>query len=374
VSSRSNIILSLVIIAIIFGGVGAMIYVAAPYDPPEIAIVIMAPGFGDMSKADNIQEGMDELSGDISVQYHIPETLPTTVAEAQDIMEELASRNDFDLIIAIGTELASAVQTAATNFPNQKFGMIGAHIALDNVASSTFATEQSAFLGGVVAAFLANAQPYFGSEPYDGEIGILAAVENDAELIPMINGFIQGVQAANETYNLNVTITEINYIGSWNNTMSAQLLTTSMFVGGISLIFAPVRASILGVREGMLQAAQLFPATQIGRMPLIIAAENNQDYFGTVNPDIPVAPSSFATSVLARTDLAIYDLVNMTLWDMFPGNQLVEYNLANNGVNITHFEFSSTYMPEDVYAALIYYTDLIVNTTGYVVPDSPYTP
>lgn len=373
-NSRSNIILSLVIIAIIFGGVGTMIYVAAPYDPPEIAIVIMAPGFGDMSKADNIQEGMDELSGDISVEYYIPETLPTTVAEAQAIMEDLASRNDFDLVIAIGAELAPAVQTAATNFPLQKFGIIGAHVALDNVASSTFATEQSAFLGGVVAAFLAHEQPYFGSEPYDGEIGILAAVENDAELVPMINGFIQGVQAANETYDLNITITEINYIGSWNNTMTAQLLTTSMFTGGISLIFAPVRASMPGVRQGMLQAATLFPLTQAGRMPLVIAAEGNQDYFGAVNPEIPVAPSTIATSVLARTDLAVYDIVNKTLWDQFPGNQLVEYDLANNGVNITHFEFSSTYMPEDVYAALAYFTDLIVNNAGYVVPDSPYSP
>ena len=61
-SSRSNMLISLVIIVVIFGGVGAMIYVAAPYEPSNIAIVVMAPGFGDMSKADTVEEGMDELA------------------------------------------------------------------------------------------------------------------------------------------------------------------------------------------------------------------------------------------------------------------------------------------------------------------------
>ncbi|MDF1540406.1 MAG: BMP family ABC transporter substrate-binding protein, partial [Candidatus Thorarchaeota archaeon] len=307
-SSKSNMLVSLVIIAIIFGGVGAMIFVAAPYDPPEIAIVMMAPGFGDMSKADNIQEGMDEISGDIVVRYYIPSTLPTTVTQAREIIESLVRTNDYDLIIGVGADMAPAVQTAATNYPLQKFGMIGANVALDNVASSTFATEQSGFLAGVVAAFLANDQPYFGHEPFDGEIGILAAQENDVELLPMINGFIQGVEAANETYNLNVTITEIDYINSWNNTLVAQTKTASMFAGGISVIFAPVRASILGVRLGMLQAANSFSFAEnaAGRMPLVIAAEGNQDYFGCTNPDIPVAPSWIATSAIARTDLALY--------------------------------------------------------------------
>ena len=68
-SSRSNIVISLVIIAIIFGGVGITIYLSAPYEPSRVAVVMMAPGFGDMSKADTVYEGMDSLAHDISVQY-----------------------------------------------------------------------------------------------------------------------------------------------------------------------------------------------------------------------------------------------------------------------------------------------------------------
>jgi basic membrane protein A len=350
-------IIALVIIGIVFGSVGTLIFVANPYEPSEIAVVLMEPGFGDMSAADNIQEGMDELAGDISVQYHIPDELPTTAAEARAILEDLATSGRFDIIMAIGAEMAPAVQTVATNFPNQKFGMIGVDIDLDNVASAIFAREQSGFLGGVVAAFLAS--------DYEGEIGILAARPDDVELLPMINGFTQGVEAANETYNLNVEITDIRYVNSWNNSALAQTLTTSMMngVAGVDVLFAPVRASMPGVREGALAAN-----TPPGRIPLIIAAEGNQDYFGAADPDIPIDPSMITCSVLARTDLAFYDIVNHTLWDLFPGGEVLEYDIMNGGVNITNFEYSSTYIDDDILEALLYFRNYIANNPGFVTP------
>ncbi|MFW9953435.1 MAG: BMP family protein [Candidatus Thorarchaeota archaeon] len=376
-SSRSHMIISIIIIAIVFGSVGAMILIANPYEPSRIAVVVMEPGFGDMSKADTALEGMEQLAGDVSVQYYIPPQLPTSVPEARSIMESLATTGLYDLILAIGADLAPAVQTVATSFPNQKFGMIGADVALDNVASAIYAVEESAFLGGVVAAFMAHEMPYYGDEPFDGEIGILAAVEGDTELLPLINGFIQGVEAANSTYNLNVTLTEINYINSWNNTINAELQTYTMFaIHGISVIFAPVRASMPGVREGMLRAADSFPPSQLvaGRMPLVIAAEGNQDYFGTNNPDIPVAPSWITTSVLSGTAEAIYDIINKTLWNVFPANEVLEYDLTNGGVNITDFPYSSTYLPAELYEALDYYREWIRTNPGVITIDSPVPP
>lgn len=350
-------IIALIIIGVVFGGVGFMIYVANPYEPSRIAVVIMAPGFGDMSKADNVLEGMDELAGDISVQYYMPAELPSTVTEAQDQLETLAASGRYDIIMAIGADIAPALQTAASNYPNQKFGMIGAEVMLDNVASAVFSVEQSAFLGGVVAAFLAS--------DYEGQIGILAAREDDIELLPMIHGFIQGVEAANETYALDVEITDTRYIGSWNNSALAATLTTTMMQGinGVDVLFAPVRASMPGVREGALDAN-----VPVGRIPLIIAAEGNQDYFGTADPDIPVDPSMITCSVLARTDLAFYDVVNKTMWNEFPSDETLHYNLMNGGVNITNFEYSTTYLPAELFDALLYYRDLIANNPNLVTP------
>ncbi len=369
-SSRSNYVISFVIVAIIFGGVGAAIYVAAPYEPSRIAVVMMAPGFGDMSKADTIYAGMKMVLGDIAVQYITPDPLPTTVSEAQADLEGYASTENFyDLIVAVGEDLVSALRTVASNFPEQKFAMIGGNVNLDNVASATFESQEGAFLAGVVAAFMANEQRDTINSPNNAQIGILGAMD-DSEINVLINGFIQGVTAANETYNLNVTLAEPEYVGSWNDSARAQIQISSMFITQkISVIFAPVRASYPGVRQGMIDAESLFTAQEAGRMPLVIAAEGNLDWYGTANPDTPVDPSWITTSALDRTDWAFYEIVNLTLWDMFPGGNLFEYDIANGGSNITTFEYSSTYIPDELILALDYFREQIGNGNIVVTRD-----
>ncbi|MFW9918290.1 MAG: BMP family protein [Candidatus Thorarchaeota archaeon] len=367
-SSRSNMVISLVIIAIIFGGVGFAIYFAAPYEPSRVAVVMMAPGFGDMSKADNVYEGMDTLAHDVSVQYVYPDPLPTTVAEAQDDLEEYASRaNFYDLIIAIGEDMIPALQSVATDFPNQKFAIIGGDVSLDNVASATFESQEAAFLAGVVAAFMADEQRDSIDAPYNAQIGILGAVD-DNEINVLINGFIQGVISANETYDLNVTLVDTQYVGYWNNSDVAEGMIYTMFVvDDISVIFAPVRASYEGVRTGMFRADQAFGFSS--RQPLVIAAEGNLDWYGAANPEIPIAPSFITTSAYDRMDWAIYDIINQTLWDLFPGGELLEYNLANGGSNITDFLYSSTYIPEELEDALDLYREQISDGTIIVTRD-----
>ncbi len=374
-SSRSNMVISLVVIGIIFGGVGVMIMVAAPYQPSVVGVVLMAPGFGDMSMADTIEAGLHLLQSDSSVEYAFPDPLPTNVAGAQEWLTTFAKRSDIDLVIAVGSDLTSAVSNVAQLYPDKKFALIGGSVTLNNVASAEFESQEAAFLGGVVAAFVANSQPYFGTTKHTGEIGILAAMQ-DREMTTLINGFIQGVEAANETYNLNVTLKDPVFLNSWN-TSEAQNKTYNMFVDdGMSIIFAPVRASYWAVRAGMLQAQNEFVAniTQKFRMPLVIAAEGNLDYYGTANPEIPVAPSWITTSVWDRTDLAIYRVINLTLWNKFPSGEYIDYNLANGGVNITNFLYSSTYIPDALNSAIDSYTQLIVNGTIFVDPDAPFTP
>lgn len=372
-SSRSNIVISLIVIGIIFGGVGVMIMVAAPYQPSVVGVVLMAPGFGDKSMADTIEAGLHLLQSDSSVEYAFPDPLPTNVAGAQEWLTTFAKRGDIDLVIAVGSDLTSAVSNVAQLYPDKKFALIGGSVPLNNVASAEFESQEAAFLGGVVAAFVANSQPYYGTAKHTGEIGILAAMQ-DREITTMVNGFIQGVEAANETYNLNVTLKDPVFLDSWN-TSEAQSKTYNMFVNeSMSIIFAPVRASIWAVRAGMLQAKAVFNFTQRNRMPLVIAAEGNLDYYGTANPEIPVAPSWITTSVWDRTDLAVYRVINLTLWDQFPGGEYVDYNLTNGGVNITDFLYSSTYIPLSLNNAIDTYTQLISNGTLFVDPDAPLTP
>lgn len=360
-SSRSSLLSSVVIVLVIFGSVGALLFITNPYEPPTIAVVVMDPGFGDLSLVDQANIGMQNLTGDVSVQYYVPTPYPQTGPEAETLLRSLAAQGQYDLIVAIGPKLMQALQNAAEAYPSQKFAMIGGFVNLANVASASFAVEQASFLAGVLAAFLSI------QENYTGNVGIIASVNDDPLVTSLINGFVQGVEHANTTHLLNVTLLPTQFIGSYNNTDDAQSTTYNMFTTGqASVIFAPVRASITGVRLGMFQANSTLYL--LHRMPLVIGAEADQDYLGCSDTDHPTDPSWIATSVVPRADLAIYQIANLTMWNLFPGGQNLEYNLANGGANITRLQYSTTYISHSIRLIIADYKDSIVEGTIVVTP------
>lgn len=354
-SSRSGTLASMVIVVIVFGSVGGILFLTTQYEPASIAVVVMNPGFGDMGRADQVDEGLTE---NILVQYYRPDP-PATEAEAEALMESLAASGNYLLIIVVGHELQDELQRVADEYPAQKFAIIGGMVNLDNVASATFDIHEAAFLAGIIAALVAD------EDPYNGTIGILGSVAADYDVIRMIAGFEQGVDTAILAYGLNVEVLIPRYVGSYNDSAAAETMTNTLFTTDFcSIIFAPVRASIEGVRAGMLAANDTFHDLALAnRRPLVIGAEMNLDYYGNRNPLVASGPSWIVTSVVPRYDTAAVNIVNATLWEMFPGGISENYNLANQGVNITDFEFSTTIVDDTYIDAAWEYAGYIINGT-----------
>ena len=85
------------------------------------------------------------------------------------------------------------------------------------------------------------------------------------------------------------------------------------------------------------------------RQPLVIAAEGDQDYLGLPDTSTRIGSSWIITSVVPRSDLAVYDVINATLWGLFEGASL-DYDLQEDvydpnaeefvaGVAITQSDF-----------------------------------
>lgn len=335
-SSRSGILSSVIIVILVFSAVGGIVFLSNQYVPSNIAVVVLDPGFGDRSMVDQAYEGLADV--DVVVNYDF--RVADDAGDARDIMESIAVAGQHDLIIAIGEGLAGSVTDAAGNFPNQLFSLIGGvpSLALDNVVSSTFDQHQAAFLAGSIAAFLAT-----GNVNRSGIVGILGSVEGDTTVEGLIAGFIHGLEHTNTTYNLNVRMLPIDYVDSYNDSATAFTKAYGMFspiTGNATVIFAPVRASIIGVRTAMEQANSTHFSDITGREPFVIAAEGNQNYLGNPNIDIATGPSWIVTSVVPRSDWAVTRTINATLWDVFPGGLTYNYNLAGNGVDLSDlFEF-----------------------------------
>ena len=341
-SSRSSVIASVIIVIMVFSAVGGFIFLTNQYVPSNVAVVVINPGFGDRSMADQAYEGLGLVQ--VVVDYDI--RVAADLTDLQNILGTIAQRGDHDLILVIGSEvgLASAVTTVATEYPNQRFGFIGGFIDLPNVASATFAYNQASFLAGALAAHLA-----VDNVNRTGVVGIIGSVEEDSTLQEMINGFLEGLDYANQTLQ-SVTLLPIEYVDSYNDSATAEELAKDMWnpeSGNASVIFAPVRASIMGIRAAMEYANVTWFCNITNREPFVIGAEADQRYLG--NPNILVAngPSWLVTSIVPRSDLAVYRVINATLWGTLMGGRnyaripLGESaaeggNLANDGIGLAN--------------------------------------
>jgi len=339
-SSRSSIITSVIIVVLVFSAVGGFIFMTNPYVPAKIAVVVNEPGFGDLTMADQVAEGLDELAGDIVVDYSY--FTATDEANAAVILEEISVSNTYDLIIVIGGELGNELQTVAANHLNQKYAFIGGEIVASNIISATFLQHEAAFLAGVLAAFASIGDV---NRTGTGIVGIIGSVEADPAIAAMIAGFKQGFDYANNTLNLTVTLLPAQYVGSYNNSAEAESIATDMFSGSdATILFTPVRASMPGIRSAAILANSTWNST---RRPLIIAAEGDQDYFGLPDIQTRTGHSWIVTSIVPRSDLAVYQAINSTLWDDFVGDTDI-YNLEASGedtetpgVILTHSDFIS---------------------------------
>ncbi len=342
-SSRTSLIGSAIIVAIVFVGITGVVFLTAQYEPPRIAVYLLEPGFDDYGFADQCLEGMDALRGDVSASY--TSFVVASAAEAEASMRTSAANQYYDIIMGLGEDLESAVRNAAQAYPNQKFAMIGGAVNEANVASATFAIEEAAFLAGALAAHLV------ADDPYNGRIGVVGSFETDPVVETMVAAFKNGAIHANSSSGLGITLREDVYLDSNSDFEAANNTVFDLFTeggpgAGVSLIFAPVGLSITGVRAGMVRANATFHNwEEDDRMPLVIAAGTNLDYLGLPNPDIPSGRTWIPTSVVPRADLAIYRILNATLWNDFQGNVTFDYRLANNGVNITDFQYSNVYIP-----------------------------
>ncbi|TXT55203.1 MAG: hypothetical protein BAJATHORv1_40113 [Candidatus Thorarchaeota archaeon] len=362
-SSKSTLVTSLVIVVVVFAGIGAALFIANPYEPSRVAVVAMEPGFGDLSMADQVQEGLDNLSLDVSVTYV---GFDTTPADADQLLTELAQSGEYVLILAVGNKFETSVESVATQYPDQHFALINGDVDLANVVSVDFLVEQGSYLAGVLAAFLASERLGYGI------VGVLAAVDDDKKITALVDGFRLGVLEANETYDLNITLLDTEYVGYYDNDDVAGNMTVDLFEDdNVTVLFTPVRASMHGIRTGLEAVNDTFyervedEIEDEVRRPYVIAAEYNLDYFGTADPQQPVDPSWVVTSVVVHSDWATYDILYETLWNRFPGGEHNIYGLADGWVNLTRFRYSSTYISDESMQAVKEYREYIIANNSF---------
>ena len=144
-------------LSVLLGGywaftVGGSPQVGEPAHVFSIALALGSEGLGDRSHNDGAYEGLRRGYRDLGVRYEICEYRG---AADQTLNLLQLTQEDHDLIIAVGTENAAAVEKAAARFPKARFAVLGVVVDAPNVSSVVFRSGEGDFLAGVLCALLA---------------------------------------------------------------------------------------------------------------------------------------------------------------------------------------------------------------------------
>ncbi len=206
-------------------------------DFPKIGLVLATGGLGDKSFNDQSFKGAADAAAVIAAQYGVTveDVLdyvePTDIAEYEGYQLQFADSGDYDIIICIGFDQASALEIVAPQYPDVKFVIVDMVVFTDNVASVVTNDWESAFLVGVAAGMMTETNI----------IGFEGGMEIDL-IIGFMNGYTQGAQWVNPDVEVLV-----RYVGEWANPTLGAELAREMYNAGADIIYGAAGKSHLGI-------------------------------------------------------------------------------------------------------------------------------
>jgi len=253
-------------------GLASLGALAADFVP---AIVYDMGGKFDRSFNQSAAEGVEKFKKDTGIAAREFEI--TNAAQKVQAMEQFIRRGA-GIIVAIGFDQASAVETAAKKYPNVKFAIVDGTVDLPNVQSINFREQESSFLCGMAAAMASKT----------GKVGFVGGMD-----VPLIRkfalGYVEGAKFVNPAAEVfqNMTGTTPS---AWNDPTKGGELARSQFGRGADVVFHAAGGTGLGVMQAAKDAGKLS-----------IGCDSNQDY---------IHPGSVLTSAVKRVDVAVYKTFN----------------------------------------------------------------
>jgi basic membrane protein A len=274
---------------------------AAPASDVEVGLVSDVGKFNDRSFNQSALEGLERAEAELGV-----DGTPIESRAAGDYIPNLATlaRDDADLIIGNGFLMADAINTTATQFPDNNFAIIDfPQAALKdkpaNVRGLTFATNENSYLIGYLAAKQVQKQ---------GGKQVISAV--GGQKIPTVTIFIAAYEAGAKAANPDITVLK-EYSQDFVAQAKCKELALDQIAKGSQVIFQV--------------------AGQCGLGALSAAAENDVWGIGVDRDQSDLGPH-ILTSAVKRVDTAVYDSVDQVVDGSFQGGEDFVFNLANDGV------------------------------------------
>jgi len=334
---------------IAIGGMAAMLAgipsIAMAADAAPAVLIIAQGGLGDGSWNDTAYAGFQAGLEKTGIDGR-PLESKDVVAQGEEIMRRAAD-GGFGLIISLEWIHGEPMQDIATDYPDHNWVILNQTREGDNIASVVFAEHEGSFLAGALAGLVTTDTSIPGINP-DPVIGVIGGVKAPG-IDKFIVGYIQGAEAVNPDIDVKVA-----YSDTFGDPSKGEQMAKAMFDQGADIVY------------------QVAGGTGIG---IIEAAKNEGHYAIGVDTDQDgMAPGHVLTSMLKRVDVAVEDIVTDYAAGNFPGGEVIDFGLAQNGVALSDMTHTKDLVPaayleqvealkDDIVAGRIEVWD--VSTQGY---------
>ena len=135
---------------------GIKVEAAKPNQAINVGCVFATGGLGDKSFNDMAKAGLDKAIADGLMNSWTTGSdfsEPDEISEYDQMLEDYAT-GDYDLIVSIGFDQATAVNTTALAHPNQPIVLIDMFLIQENVRSVLFKASEGSFLVGAMASLM----------------------------------------------------------------------------------------------------------------------------------------------------------------------------------------------------------------------------
>ncbi|MCF6137168.1 BMP family lipoprotein [Pseudalkalibacillus berkeleyi] len=284
-------------------------------DKFKVAMVTDTGGVDDKSFNQSAWEGLQEFGkeNDLKEKEGYNYLQSNAQSDYRPNLNNLV-RQGYDLVFGIGFLMQEDIQKVAEQQKDAQFALVDSVVELDNVASITFKEHQGSFLVGLVA----------GLQSKTNKIGFIGGV--DSALIKKFeNGFKAGVLTANPDAEVFV-----QYAGDFNDAAKGTTIAATFYGKGADVIYHAAGGTGSGV------FTEAINRKKNGEDVWVIGVDRDQFAEGIY--DKAENKSVTLTSMVKRVDTAVLEVSKQTKEGNFPGGEVVEFGLEEDGVGIAPTE------------------------------------
>lgn len=232
-----------------------------------------------------------------------------------------AAKAGYQTIFGVGFQLADAVKEAAQKNPKKNFVIVDSVVSgQKNVASATFESNQSSYLGGLAAAYTTKTN----------KVGFIVVLNPQLLIYSKLalNKVLQTVQKhlrRRSPFKLNTLVTLLQQIKL--NLLLNQCMQTKQ------ILFNQAAGN---AGNGVFQEAKDYDqARPASKKVWVIGVDVDQSNLGNYTSKDGKKENLTLTSVLKGLNIATKSIANDAYKGKFPGGKHLVYNLKDNGVSIT---------------------------------------